>query len=555
MLGLMQDRPLSLPHVFRRVERLFGHKTVVSGRVGGETTTTWAQVCARARRLAAALDELGVPAGARVGTFAWNSHRHVELYLAVPCTGRVLHTINHRLFGEQITYIVNDAADDVLFVDRSILPAVWPLVGTFTTVRAVVVMDDGSDAEIPDDDRVFDYEELLARAGDTGREFTVDDENTAAALCYTSGTTGDPKGVLYSHRSVVLHAALLLMVDTFGICERDVVMPTVPMFHVNAWGLPYAAMLCGADLVLPGPAMSPPELAGMLARHRVTFGAAVATIWRGLVPLLGEHDFSAVRQIVSGGGAVDEALTRAYQDAIGLPLTNAWGMTETSPVVTTSRIATVHDDYPDEERRALLATPGPAVPLTEVRIVGDDGREAPWDGRTPGELQAAGPTIAAAYFGKRDGADAFTGDGWLRTGDVATIDRHGYVRIVDRTKDLVKSGGEWISSVELENAIMEHPGIAEAAVIGVPDDKWGERPLACVVPAAGATLTAEEVRDHLRGRVASWWLPDEVFFCDEIPKTATGKFAKQRLRSQIETARAGSGCYTNRDTVARRSNG
>ncbi|WP_229874386.1 long-chain fatty acid--CoA ligase [Amycolatopsis deserti] len=528
----MQDRPLSLPHVFRRVERQFGHKTVVSGRVGGETTMTWAQVCARVRRLAAALDELGVPAGARVGTFAWNSHRHVELYLAVPCTGRVLHTINHRLFGEQITYIVNDAADDVLFVDRSILPVIWPLAGTFTTVRAVVVMDDGSDAEIPDDDRVVDYEDLLGRAGDTGGEFTVDDENTAAALCYTSGTTGDPKGVLYSHRSVVLHAALLLMVDTFGINERDVVMPIVPMFHVNAWGLPYSAMLCGADLVLPGPAMSPPELAGMLARHKVTFGAAVATIWRGLLPLLGRHDFSAVRQIVSGGGAVDEALTRAYQEAIGVPLTNAWGMTETSPVVTTSRIATVHDGCTPEQQRALLATPGPAVPLTEVRIVGDDGREAPWDGQSPGELQVSGPTIAARYFGAHPGTGAFTGDGWLRTGDVATIDRHGYVRIVDRTKDLVKSGGEWISSVELENAIMEHAGVAEAAVIGVADDKWGERPVACVVPAAGATLTAEAVREHLRGRVASWWLPDQVFFLDEIPKTATGKFAKQRLRSQ-----------------------
>jgi fatty-acyl-CoA synthase len=531
MLGLMQDRPLSLPHVFRRAERYFGHKTVVSGRVSGETTKTWADVCARVRRLAAALDELGVPADARVGTFAWNSHRHAELYLAVPCTGRVLHTINHRLFGEQITYIVNDAADDVLFVDRSILPTVWPLAGTFTTVRAVVVMDDGSDAEIPDDARILDYEDLLAGAGDTGREFTVADENTAAALCYTSGTTGNPKGVLYSHRSVVLHASLLLMVDTFGINERDVIMPIVPMFHVNAWGLPYSAMLCGADLVLPGPAMTPPELAGMLARHKVTFGAAVATVWRGLLPLLDQHDLSAVRQIVSGGGAVDEALTRAYEDAIGVPLTNAWGMTETSPVVTTSRIGTAQDRYTREQQRALLGTPGPAIPLTEVRIVGDDGREAPWDGRTPGELQVSGPTIAARYFGPQAVTDAVTDDGWLHTGDVATVDHHGYVRIVDRTKDLVKSGGEWISSVELENAIMGHPDVAEAAVIGVADAKWGERPVAYVVARPGTTLTAETVRDHVRARVASWWLPDQVFFLDEIPKTATGKFSKQRLRS------------------------
>jgi fatty-acyl-CoA synthase len=535
MLGLMQDRPLSLPHVFRRLERYFGHKTVVSGRVDGETTMTWAEVCTRVRRLAAALDELGVPADARVGTFAWNSHRHVELYLAVPCTGRVLHTINHRLFGEQITYIVNDAADDVLFVDRSILPTIWPLVDTFTTVRAVVVMDDGGDAEIPDDTRIIDYEDLLAQAEDTGREFTVADENTAAALCYTSGTTGNPKGVLYSHRSVVLHASLLLMVDTFGINERDVIMPIVPMFHVNAWGLPYSAMLCGADLVLPGPAMTPPELVRMLAGHKVTFGAAVATVWRGLLPLLDRYDLSAVRQIVSGGGAVDEALTRAYHESIGLPLTNAWGMTETSPVVTTSRIGTAHDRYTREQQRALLGTPGPAIPLTEIRIVDDDGREAPWDGRTPGELQVSGPTITARYFGPHAATDACTDDGWLRTGDVATVDRHGYVRIVDRTKDLVKSGGEWISSVELENAIMAHPDVAEAAVIGVADAKWGERPVAYVVAHPGATPTAETVRDHLRTRVASWWLPDQVIFLDEIPKTATGKFSKQRLRSRYVT--------------------
>jgi fatty-acyl-CoA synthase len=299
--------------------------------------------------------------------------------------------------------------------------------------------------------------------------------------------------------------------------------------------LPYAAMLCGSELVLPGPSMGSAELADMFSRHKVTFGAAVATVWRGMLPLLERHDFSAVRQIVSGGGAVDEALTVAYVKAIGVPLTNAWGMTETSPVVTSSRIATVHDkDNPDQQRE-LLATPGPAIPLTEVRIIDDDGHEAPWDGCTPGELQAAGPTIAAEYFGAQAAADAFTEDGWLRTGDVATVDSHGYVRIVDRTKDLVKSGGEWISSVELENAIMAHPEVAEAAIIGVADPKWGERPVACVVPVPGVELTAEAIRDHLRDRVASWWLPDHVFFLDEIPKTATGKFSKQRLRSLYTT--------------------
>ncbi len=532
MLGLMQDRPLTLPLLLRRAERMFAHKRVISAQVDGETVVSWGEVGQRVHRLAQVLDRLGVPADARVGTFAWNSQRHVELYLAVPCTGRVLHTINHRLFGEQISYIVNDAADDVLFVDRSILPTIWPLVSTFRTVRHVVVMDDGDPTPLPDDERVLDYERLLADAPDGPRPFDVADENQAAALCYTSGTTGNPKGVLYSHRSVVLHAVLLLITDGFALSERDVVMPIVPMFHVNAWGLPYAAMLCGADLVLPGPAMRPESLAGQMARHKVTFSGAVATIWRSLLPLLDRYDLSGLRQIVSGGGAVDEALSEAYQRLLGIPLTNAWGMTETSPVVTVAYLATEHDDLPPDERRRPVATPGPAVPLTELRVVDDDGNELPWDGTTPGELQVAGATIASGYFGAQPAPNSFTVDGWLRTGDVATIDRLGYVRIVDRTKDLVKSGGEWISSVELENAIMADPRVAEAAVIGVTDPHWGERPLAYVVPRPGQQLTADDVRRHLGDRVANWWIPDHIVFLGEIPKTATGKFSKQALRAR-----------------------
>jgi len=529
MHGLMQQRPLSLPLVLRRVESYFGHKRVVTGRVNGEAEATWAEVGGRVRRLAGVLDELGVPDGARVGTFGWNSQRHVELYLAVPCSGRVLHTLNHRLFRDQLTYIVGDAADDVLFVDRSLLSVVWPLAGTFPSVRHVIVMDDGADTPLPDDPRVLDYELLLAAEG-TGREFVVPDEDIAAALCYTSGTTGNPKGVLYSHRSTVLHAMLLLMADTFGIRERDVVMPVVPMFHVNAWGLPYAAMLAGSDLVLPGPAMAPEQLISQMERHRVTFTGAVATVWRGIRPFLAGHDLSAMRMIVSGGGAVEDALSRAYQDAIGLPLTNAWGMTETSPVVTSSYLATAHDGLNPDERRLVIGSPGPAVPLTEVRLVSGDGAEVPWDGSTAGELQAAGPTIAARYFGESAPGTACTSDGWLKTGDVATIDPHGYVRIVDRTKDLVKSGGEWISSVELENAIMADPRVSEAAVIGADDPRWGERPVAYVVPRPGAELSADQVREHLVPLVARWWIPDQVLFIDEIPKTATGKFAKRELR-------------------------
>jgi acyl-CoA synthetase (AMP-forming)/AMP-acid ligase II len=531
MQGLMQERPLSLPLVLRRVERHFGHKRVVTGRADGETEATWAEVCGRVRRLAGVLDELGVPDGARVGTFGWNSQRHVELYLAVPCSGRILHTLNHRLFRDQITYIVSEAADDVIFVDRSLLPVVWPLVGGFPSVRYVIVMDDGADAPLPGDPRLLDYETLLAAAGGSVRELAVPDEDTAAALCYTSGTTGNPKGVLYSHRSIVLHALLLLMVDTFGIRERDVIMPVVPMFHVNAWGLPYAAMLAGSDLVLPGPAMAPRQLVAQMERQRVTFTGAVATVWRGIRPLLSGHDLSAMRMIVCGGGAVDDALSRAYQDAIGVPITNAWGMTETSPVVTTSYLATVHDGLDAVGRRLVIGSPGPAVPLTEVRLVSDDGAQAPWDGTSPGELQVAGPTIAARYLGESTPGTGFTSDGWLKTGDVATIDPHGYVRIVDRTKDLVKSGGEWISSVELENAIMADPRVAEAAVIGAGDPRWGERPVAYVVPRSGAGLTAEQVREHLVPLVARWWIPDQVVFVEEIPKTATGKFSKRELRS------------------------
>jgi len=531
MHGLMQERSLALPLVFRRVERYFGHKRVVTRRVDGETVATWAEVCERTRRLAAVLDRLEVPDEARVGTFAWNSQRHVELYLAVPCTGRILHTINHRLFHEQISYIIEDAADDVIFIDRSLLPAVWPVVSAFTGMRYAVIMDDGADVPLPDDPRILDYEILIAEATPVDREFAVPDENTAAALCYTSGTTGDPKGVLYSHRSVVLHALLLLMADGFGITERDVLMPVVPMFHVNAWGLPYTAMLSGADLVLPGPATDPAELVSLMERHRVTFSGAVSTVWRGMEPFLADHDLSSVRMIVCGGGAVDEALSRSYQETIGVALTNAWGMTETSPVVTTSRLATVHDDLDADARRAVIGSPGPAIPLTEVRLIGDDDAEVAWDGKTPGELQAFGPTIAARYVGEAEPGPAFTDDGWLRTGDVATIDPYGYVRIVDRTKDLVKSGGEWISSVELENAIMADSRVAEAAVIGVPDERWGERPVAYVVPRSGAELGADDVRKHLEDHVARWWIPEHVVFVPEIPKTATGKFSKRQLRA------------------------
>ncbi|XRQ09052.1 long-chain fatty acid--CoA ligase [Actinomadura welshii] len=545
MRGLMQDGSLDTSVLLRRVERLFAHKWVITATADGEIAATWRQVAGRTRRLAAALDVLGVPRHARVGTFGWNSQRHVELYLAVPSSGRVLHTLNHRLFSAELIYILNDAEDDVLFVDRSLLPVVWPLMDRAPTVRHVVVMDDGGTEEIPEDPRVVDYEALLTQAPATAPGSALDGpavhEDDAASLCYTSGTTGRPKGVLYSHRSIVLHAMLLLGADGFAISERDVVMPIVPMFHVNAWGLPYAAMLAGADLVLPGPAMNSAALARRLSRHRVTFTAGVPAIWRGLLPLLAETDLSALRMVVSGGSPMPDALARAWHEGTGIRLTGTWGMTETSPLVTCSRIATAHDGLDPDDQRALLATPGTPIPLTELRLVDDAGAEVEHDGATPGELQVSGPTVAARYFGSDPGEDKFTEDGWLRTGDVATIDPHGYIRIVDRTKDLVKSGGEWISSVALENEIMAHPDVLEAAVIGVPDAQWGERPLACIVLAPGRELDEAGLRAHLTGRVASWWIPEHVRVVPSIPKTATGKFSKAALRKRFAEHRQTSG--------------
>jgi fatty-acyl-CoA synthase len=540
MFGLMQDRQLGLPHLFHRAERLFGHKSIVTATHAGEVHTSLAEWAQRVRRLATVLDTLGLSADARVGTFAWNTQRHLELYFAVPCTGRVLHTLNIRLFADQLRYIVRHAEDEAVFVDRSLLPALWPIVAEMPEVRHVVVIDDGGDTEVPDDPRVHDYEALLAEAEPFSGQFAVADENAAAAMCYTSGTTGNPKGVVYSHRSTVLHSLIALTADGAGLRERDVLLPVVPMFHVNAWGLPYAAVFAGADLVFPGPAMTPAALVEQIQRHRVTVTAGVPTIWMGAVPLLESHDLSSLRLVICGGSAVPRSLSEAWREKIGLPMTQAWGMTETSPIASFATLRSHHDELDPDALADVRAMQGQAAPLVDLRIMDpESGEELPWDGEAFGELQAAGPWVAREYFHAEDGGGSFTEDGWLRTGDVATIDPYGYVRLVDRTKDLVKSGGEWISSVELENEIMAHPSVAEAAVIAKPDPKWSERPVACVVVEPDATLTAEEVIEHLRPRVARWWLPDEVLFVDEIPKTSTGKFSKRTLRERMYPAGGG----------------
>ena len=531
MRGLMQDWPLTLPHVLHRAEQLFGHKRIVTATATGETTTSVADWAVRVRRLATALDGLGVPADGRVATFCWNTARHLELYLAAPCTGRVLHTLNIRLFPEQLVYVANHAEDDVVFVDRSLLPLFSSLREQLTTVRHVVVIDDGADAPVPDD--VLDYEELLAGVDPYEGRFAIDDENRAAAMCYSSGTTGSPKGVVYSHRSTVLHSLITTTADVLALAERDVLLPVVPMFHANAWGLPYGALLAGSSIVFPGPNMTPAAILGMVGRHRVTVTAGVPTIWMGALPLLNQFDLSSLRSVICGGSAVPRALSEGFRAAIGLPILHAWGMTETSPVGTVSGARSQFDEADDDARADARARQGWPTPLVELRLVDPDtGEPRAWDDVTTGEVQAAGPWCAAGYYGG-EGTGQFTPDGWLRTGDVASIDPSGSVQLVDRTKDLVKSGGEWISSVQLENAIMAHPKVAEAAVIGVPHERWSERPLACVVVKPGESLTADEVREHLVPLVPRWWLPDAVEFIDAVPKTSVGKFSKRTLRDRF----------------------
>jgi fatty-acyl-CoA synthase len=536
MDGLMQDFPLTLPHFHARAERLYADKGVVTVTAGGKVRETYGEWAERTRRLAGVLDALGISADGRVGTFGWNTARHLELYFAAPCSGRVLHALNIRLFPDQLVYVANHAEDEVVFVDRSLAKLVWPLLDKFETVRHIVVMDDGT-GEVPDapaGKEVHDYEQLLAAASPV--EFRVDDENRAASMCYTSGTTGNPKGVVYSHRSTFLHTYGVLTSGGLGPNEEDRVLPVVPMFHANAWGLAHAAVACGADLVMPGPDLSPGGLAALIESERVTLAAGVPTIWMGVLPELEGRDVSSLRAIPCGGSAVPRSLSEAYRTKVGLPITQAWGMTETSPVASAGHIKTTLAAVLDDEGMAdMRTTVGQPLIGVEARIVQPGStEEQPWDGASSGELQVRGPWVASSYYDDPRSPESFTEDGWLKTGDVATIDAHGYIQLRDRTKDVIKSGGEWISSVELENEIMAHPAVAEAAVIGLPHPKWSERPLACVVLREGQTATKDEIITFLDGRVAKWWLPDDIAFVEEIPKTSVGKFSKKDLRTKFQ---------------------
>ncbi len=534
MDGLMMDVPLSLSHIFNRAEHLFPDKEVVTATPTGRERISYGQWAERTRRLGGALDDLGITSDGRVATFSWNTARHLELYFAPPCTGRVAHTLNLRLFPDQLTYIVNHAEDEVIFLDQSVAGLLWPLMDQFETVRHVVLMDDGAPppdpAEIGPD--VHDYEELIADASPV--DWMSVEENRAGSMMYTSGTTGNPKGVVYSHRSMVLHTFGVMMADTIGVCERDVVLPVVPMFHANAWGLAHAGVATGATLVMPGADLSPVALAKLIEEERVTVAAGVPTIWMGVLPELAGRDVSALRSIPCGGSAVPRSLSEGYREQTGMPILQAWGMTETSPIAAVCHIKSTLDHLDDEAKADLRTSVGLVAPGVDFRVVNpESGDELLWDGESRGELQVQGPWVARTYYNDERAAESFTDDGWLRTGDVATVNSEGYISLVDRTKDLIKSGGEWVSSVELENEIMAHPDVIEAAVIGVASTKWGERPMACVVAAEGTTVSAENILTWLEDRVPKWWMPDQVEFIDEVPKTSVGKFSKKTLRDRF----------------------
>jgi acyl-CoA synthetase (AMP-forming)/AMP-acid ligase II len=529
--GLMQDDfPLTLNHIRRRMRGInHGAEVVTLREDGSARRATHAEVADRVDRLARALTGLGVEQGDRVATFAWNNQSHFELYFAVPCMGAVLHTLNIRLFAEQLTYIVNHAEDKLIFVDDCLVPVLEELAPTFDGVQNYVVMGDGDAGRLPN---ALRYEDLLDQAGEGEPDYPELDERQAAALCYTSGTTGNPKGVLYSHRSISLHSSAALMADGNGLSRADRVLAVVPMFHANAWGLPYGAALAGADLILPDRFLGAEPLARLISSERPTLMGCVPTIFADLLRYADDHadvDLSSLTNAACGGSAVPRQLMKDFEERHGVRIFQAWGMTETSPVATYARPREgEHDDaYWDDRARQ-----GRPLPWVELRLVDASGGEIPWDGESTGEIEVRGPWVAAAYYRDDSGEEKFDA-GWLRTGDIAAVDEKGFVQITDRAKDVIKSGGEWISSVELENELMSHPDVVEAAVIAKPDERWAERPLCCVVLREQSGTTAEDLIEHLRPRVAKWWLPDEFAFVSEIPKTSVGKFDKKLLRGRL----------------------
>ncbi|MCW2674557.1 MAG: fatty-acid--CoA ligase [Frankiales bacterium] len=506
----MGQQPLTVATIFERMRTVYGDNQVVDALPEGTTRTSYRELADRVLRLVSVLQDLGVQPGDRVGSFANNSSRHVELYYAVPLAGAVLHMVNIRLHDDQLEHVVSDAGDILLFADDDLADRLTTL--NLPSVRKVLTLGQ-------------DVEELIAEAAPCAHlpELT---EDMPAGMCHTSGTTGMPKAVVYSHRSTYLHAMAACMVDALALSEQERVLPVVPLFHACGWGLPYAAPFTGAELVLVGSDTSPANLARVIAEEEVTWAAGVPTIWTGLLPLAG--DLPSLRTIGVGGSATPRALLEAY-DLLGITILQIWGMTETSPVACTSRPRRRHRGLSDEELLDVRAKTGTIFAGLEARIVDAAGEELPWDGQSVGELECRGPWVATSYWGV--GAPATFHDGWLRTGDMARMERDGYFTIVDRSKDLVKSGGEWISSVQLEGACLAHPAVREAAVVGVPSRRWDERPV--VVASLNGPLTLEELRAFLTGRVAKWWLPDELVVVEEVAKTSVGKYDKKVLRSQL----------------------
>jgi fatty-acyl-CoA synthase len=532
MTGLMMDYPLTLSTIFRRGETLFRGREIVTRLPDASLHRyTFGDFAARTRRLAGALCRLGIRPGDRVATLGWSHSQHLEAYFAIPLMGGVLHTLNLRLHPEELAYIVNDAGDRALLVDENLLP-LWNQVQPLVNVPAVIVV--GASGPVPAG--ALEYEALLADAAPVP-DVEDGDERGAAAMCYTTGTTGKPKGVLYTHRSLVLHTFGLALNHCMGIGEHDTVTPVVPMFHANAWGLPYACVMMGAKIVMPGRHLDPASLVDLFHRERVTVTAGVPTIWIGVLQYLdanpGKYDLSCIRAMFVGGSAVPQALIEAFERRYGLRIFQAWGMTEMAPLGTVAQLPPTLADASDERKFQYRATQGRPAPFVEIRARGDSGL-VPWDGRTLGELEVRGPWIASAYYNRDDAADRFTGDGWFRTGDIVTIDEGGTIQLQDRAKDLIKSGGEWISSVALECALMGHPAVAEAAVISVSDPKWSERPLAAVVLKPGAEASASDLRAFLAPHFPKFWLPEAFEFIDSIPRTSAGKFKKSALRERFK---------------------